>query len=68
MSLKYTPVAQSIPCLIFFMYVRAYNVFTMIDKNLKHNLQFLILTLSLKQGQGHQTWYELVDPSQARLE
>ena len=37
----------------------------MVDKNLKINLQFDSDTpVTLKQGQGHQTWYELVDPSQ----
>ena len=37
---------------------------TTVDKNLKNNLQFMILTyLWPWKGQGHQTWDELVDPS-----
>ena len=37
----------------------------MVDKTLKGNLQFDSDTIdSLKQGQGHQTWYKLVDPKQ----
>ena len=31
----------------------------MLDKNLKVSLQFM------EQSQGHQTWYELVDPKQS---
>ena len=39
----------------------------MVDKNLEDNMQLTILTpVTLKQGQGYQTWYELVVP-QARL-
>ena len=35
------------------------------DKNLKHNLQLDSNTpVALKQGQGHQIWYDLVDPKQ----
>ena len=37
----------------------------MVDKNLKINLQFDSDTpVTLKQGQGHQTWYELVESKQ----
>ena len=33
----------------------------MVDKNLEDNMQLTILTpVTLKQGQGYQTWYELV--------
>ena len=34
----------------------------------KNNLQLMINTpLTLKQGHGYQTWYELVDPKQVIL-
>ena len=65
MSLKYTSVTQSILCLIFLMYARIIQHFTMMNKNLKNILQFIILThVTLKQGQGQQNWYKLVDPEQ----
>ena len=43
-SLNYTPVTQSILCLIFFMYVATIHQQTTLDKNLKINLQLMILT------------------------
>ena len=65
MSLKYTPVTQSILCLIFFMYVATMYHLTTVDKNLK---QFAVydsdIPVTLKYGQGHQTWYELLHPKQ----
>ena len=34
----------------------------------KNNLQFMIRTsMTLKQGQGHQTWYTLTDPKHLAL-
>ena len=62
MSLKYTPVTQSILCLIFFIYVATMYHLTTVDKNLK---QFAVydsdIPVTLKYGQGHQTWYELLE-------
>ena len=45
-----------------------YNVYTMGDKDLKKQLAVYDsdTRVTLNQGQGHQTWYELVDP-QTRL-
>ena len=40
MSLKYTPVTQSILCLIFLRYVRTIHS----EQESKNNLQFMILT------------------------
>ena len=44
MCIKYTPVTQSQPCLIFFMCVATIYHKTTVDKNLKINLHFMIIT------------------------
>ena len=68
MSLKYTPVAQNVLCLIFLM-----NVGTIKRLNYggqESKKQFTVCNsdtpVTLKQGQRHAAWYALVDP-QARL-
>lgn len=62
MSLEYTPVKPTILCLIFSMYVATIQRLDYSGPESKnHNLQFLI---ALRQGQGHWTWYELVDLQQ----
>ena len=61
--MKYTSVTQSILCLIFLMYIATIQLlkysgqkrFTINDSN---------TPVILSQGQGHQTWNELVDPQQ----
>ena len=80
MSLKYTPVTQSILCLTFSMYVRKTQCLNYSRQEPKINLRFMIQTylwiwnkinsdtpVTLKQGQGHQSWYELVDSKQVSM-
>ena len=64
MSPKYTPVTQSILCLTFLFYVRTMH-------RLNHGgqesiKQFVVCDsdtpVTLKQGQGHQTCYEMLFP------
>ena len=66
MSFNYTPITQSIMCLIFFIYVRTIQGFNYSGQEPKK--QFAVhdsdTSVTLKQGQGHQTWYILVDPKQ----
>ena len=44
----------------------------MVDKNLKKKKEFAVYDsgtpVTLKQGQGHQTWYEFVDPKQGYID
>ena len=66
MSLKYTLVTESFLCLTFLMYVRTiqhlnYSGQESKNKSGVHNSD---TPVTLKQGQGHQTWYALVDPKQ----
>ena len=64
-DIQYTPVTQSILNLVSSVYV-ATKQYSKLNKN--HNkLHFFYYTdkcVTLKQGQSHQTWYELVDPKQ----
>ena len=66
MSLKYTPVTQSIYYLIFLMDVRRIQRLNYSRQESKK--QFAVYDsdtpVTLKQGQSHQTQYELVDPEQ----
>ena len=68
MSLKYTPVTHRILCLIVLMYVRTIQHLNYGGQESKQ--RFAVhdsdTPVTLKQGQGNQTWYELVD-SHARL-
>ena len=67
MSLKYTAVTQSIMCLIFLLYVRNTQHLNNSGQESKKQ-QFAVYDsdtpVTLKQDQGHQTWYELEDPKQ----
>ena len=60
MSLKYTPVSQSILFLIFLMYVKTIQCLNYGGQESK--IQFVVYDsdtpVTLKQGQGHLTWYE----------
>ena len=66
MSLKYTPVTQSILCLSFLMYIRTTQHFVYSGEESKR--QFAVYDadtpVTLKQGQDHQIWYKLEDPKQ----
>ena len=66
MSLRYTPVTQSIPCLICLLYVRTIQHLNYCGQ--ESEKQFAVYDsdtpVTLKQDQGHQTWYELEDPKQ----
>ena len=65
-SLKYTPVTQSMQCLIFSKYVR--TIQCLIYGEQESQTHFAVynsdIAATLKQSQGHQTWYELVHPKQ----
>ena len=66
LSLKSTKVTQSILCPIFLMYVSTRQHLNYSGQESKsqvavHNSDTL---RTLKQGQGHQTWYTLVDHKQ----
>ena len=64
-SLKYTPVTQSILCLIFFNVCSNHAPLNHSGQGSKNNLQILILIyLTLKGHQGHQSCNELLDPEQ----
>ena len=64
--LKHTPVPESILFLIFLMYVKTIQHLNYSGQESKK--QFAVyesqIPVTLKEGQGHQTWYELVDPKQ----
>ena len=63
MPLRYTPITQSILCLIFMMSVATIPPYS--GQESKNNLLFMILTyLWPWKGQGHKIWYELLDPKQ----
>ena len=70
MSRKYTPVTQSILCLIFLMYVRIIQHLNYGGQESKK--QFAVYDsdtpVTLKQGRGHQTWYKLVDHKQGIIQ
>ena len=62
-----TLVTQSILCLIFFLYAKAIqrlNCSGQESKKKKFAVYDSAVPATLKQGQGHQTWNELVDPKQ----
>ena len=64
-SLKYTPVTQSVLCLIFLMYVRSIqhlNYGGQESKKKKFAVYDYDIPVTMKQGQDRQTWFELVDP------
>ena len=67
----HTPVTYRILCLIFLMYVRTiqrFNLGGQDSKKKKKKLQFMILTpVTLKQGQGCQTCYELASYNSAKF-
>ena len=64
MSLKYTTVTQSMLCLIFLMYVRTMQCLNYSRQESKKKFADYDsdTPVTLKQGQDHETWYELVDP------
>ena len=66
MPLKYTQVSQHILWPVFLMYVRTIQRLNYYGQESKK--QFAAydseIPVTLKQGQGHQTWYKLVDPKQ----
>ena len=66
MSLQYKPVAQSILCLIFLMYVATVHHLNYSGQESKKQLAVYDsdTSVTLKYSQGHQTWYELLDPKQ----
>ena len=66
MSLKYTPVTKSILCLIFLLHIRTIQRLKYGgQKSIKEfSVSDVNIPVTLKQGQGHQTWYKLVDPKQ----
>ena len=52
-------------CMIFLMYLTTLKCLNYAGQEpRKHNLQFNVFNthVTLKQRQGHQTWYGLVDP------
>ena len=61
-SLKYTPVTQSILCLIFPIYISIIQRLNYGGQESKKLFAVYNFDIILKQGQGRQTWYELVDP------
>ena len=63
--LKYTPLTQSILCLIFSTYVST-TQYVNSQKENRITVYYSDMPVTLKQGKGQQTWYELVD-LQARL-
>ena len=66
MSLKYTPVTKSILCLIFLLHIRTIQRLKYGgQKSIKEfSVSDVNIPVTLKQGQGHQTWYKLVDSKQ----
>ena len=69
MSLIYTPVTQSILCLIFLMYIKTTQRLNYVGQESNKKTKSFAdydsdTAATLKQGQGHQTWNELVDPKQ----
>ena len=67
MSLKYTPVTQSILCLIFLMHVatiQRLNYSGQESKKKQITVYDSDTPVTLKYGQGHHAWYKLVDPKQ----
>ena len=69
LSLKYTPITQTkstVPKPNLFKVRPTQCLNNGGQKSIKKTkLQFIILThMTLRQGQGHHTWYELVDPKQ----
>ena len=66
-SLKYTSVAQPILCMICLMYVATIPCFNYGGPEsyfYKITLNEFDTPVTLKQGQGQETWYGLVDPEQ----
>ena len=66
MSLTDTPITQSIRCLIFLKHERTVphlNYSGQESKRQSADYDF-DTSVTLKQGQGHQTWFELVDSKQ----
>ena len=65
MSLEYTPVTQSILCLIFLMCVlTTHNFNYSAQESKKQFAVYAVKYVTLKKGQGHQPWYELLYPKQ----
>ena len=68
MSLRYTPVTQSILCLIFLKYVGTIQHLNYDAQESKKNKKPTVYDsdrhVTLKQGQGQQTWYRLEDSKQ----
>ena len=66
MSLKYTPVTQSILCLMFLMYLATVHCFNQGGQGSKKKnaVYDSYIPVTFKYVQGHQTWYELLDPKQ----
>ena len=66
MSLKYKPVTQRILCLIFLIHQITIQYLNYRGQESKE--QFVAYDsptpVTLKQGQGHQTWYKLVETKQ----
>ena len=68
-ALKYTSVTQSLLSLILLMYVRTIQHLNYGGQEIKNKQKRLAVCDSntpvpLKQGQGHQNWYESEDPKQ----
>ena len=64
MSLTYTSVTQSKLCWIFLMYEATIQHLNYSGQECKEQFRGHDYDkhVTLKQGQGHQIWYELVDP------
>ena len=66
---KYTPVIQSTLCMIFLMYERTvqhlnYSGQIFFNFFKKFAVYVSDTPVTLEQGQGHETWWKLVDPKQ----
>ena len=60
-SIKYTPVKQTILCLIYLMYVRTIRYLKyggQESKKKKNAVNDSDIPVTLKQDQSNQTWYE----------
>ena len=61
----HTSITQSISCIIILMYIATTQRLNYSrQKSKKHTVKISDTPVTLKQGQGHKAWYELVDPKQ----